>query len=91
MESKLSYSDEQMALVRVLVQDEACSTEMLNQLTGIPIGSISGLCKKLDIERPLNFGGGKTGAIRRARAMPLIRRKYGAQIEALFGVKNDLE
>lgn len=60
---------------------------MLHTLTGIPMGSMNGIVKKLNIEFAGTFGesAGTVGKIRRARMTAILREKYADQISRLFG------
>ncbi len=81
-----SYSNEQRELFRLLVVEEKCTVGMIHQLTGIPIGTISNLCGKLDIELTHKQGsmGGKLGAIQRARNLARIKEKHAERLKELF-------
>ena len=83
------YNDEQLELFRTLVEEEKCTTEMINDLTGIPIGSLSYLCKGLGIHVEKGVTGGRGGIhnIIRARKVSILKNKYGEHLTRLFGKK----
>jgi hypothetical protein len=88
--SKHPYSTEQLEFFRMLVQEKKCSGVEIHLVTGIPIGSMGGLFKKLKITLLTPSGilgrpSGKAAKVRQSRKLALIRKKYAKQILVLFG------
>ena len=84
------YGLEQMELLRILLEEEKCTVDMIHSLTGIPTGSLSMIRKELNLsssDSPGFFGGGQINAIRRARRVSVLREKYAQQISILFPKK----
>ena len=80
------YSAEQKELFRRLIDEERCTSLDIVILTGIPKGSIEGLCKKVGTKRkpmPADRSGNLV-RIHRARNLALLRIRYGEPLAKHF-------
>jgi len=90
---KQTYNEKQIEFIRKLVQVEHCGRDMIYNLTGIPVGTVISLSKRLGVQisREPSGGGGNYNlhAIRRARKLAILRDKYAAELAALFPPKSE--
>jgi len=84
---KRSYGYEQMELLRLLIEKEKCTTDMVRSLTGVPPATLATMRERLNVDSPITKGsfGGQVGAVNRARKLPMLREKYADEISRLFG------
>ena len=96
----LMYGYEQMELLRILIGKEHCTSDMIHNLTGVPRGNMTRICKQLNIQMSGHGkglfgadggrGGGKVAAINRARSVSILGEKYKEEISRLFGKGKDV-
>ena len=82
------YGYEQLEFVRILIQQHKCTARMIQDLTGVPEGSLGGFAKQLDVPRGAGIQrspGNNITKIREARTLAILRTEYGDQISRLFG------
>lgn len=84
MSRKPAYSKECRNLLKLLVEEEGCTTAMIINLTGIPHGSVVRLVAEEKAVWKSKFPGGRLGTIVRARTLATLKTKYAKQLATLF-------
>lgn len=76
------YDNSVIDFIKLLAEKEGCSSSMIHELTGVPLGTVSSMGHDRNIQIPFRPPGGAANMnqIRRARKMKQLREKYGETI-----------
>lgn len=82
------YTSAHIAFLRILIEQEKCTYEMVFQLTKMPVGTIGHFCSvhrifKTDTSRASSITG-RVQTLRKARKVARLRQKYGDALSNLF-------